>query len=94
MIWPIAGLLICRVAIVLCSVGVGTSAKPLTKFWSWMCWPVLGLTIRGGWPGGGGVQVAVHQGNGGGAFADRRSDPFHRSLAHVTGGEHPGQAGL
>jgi len=40
------------------------------------------------------LEVAVDQGDGGGAFADRRGDPFDRSLAHVTGGEHPGQAGF
>lgn len=78
----------------LCSVAVGTFARPLAEFWSWVCWLVRGLPIQGGWPGGGGVQVAVHQGDGSGAFADRRSNPFHRSLADVTGGEHPGQAGL
>jgi hypothetical protein len=73
----------------LCSVAVGAFARLLAEFWSWVCWPVRGLPIRGGRPGGGGVQVAVHLGDGGGAFADRRSNPFHRSLAHVTGGERP-----
>jgi hypothetical protein len=36
----------------------------------------------------------VDEGDGGRAFADGGSDPFDRSLAHVTGGEHPGQAGF
>src|SRR6516165_2526963 len=40
------------------------------------------------------AQVAVHQGDGGRAFANRGSDPLDRSAAHVTGCEHPGQAGL
>jgi hypothetical protein len=44
--------------------------------------------------GGGGVQVVVDQGDGGHAFAYCGGDPFDRSLAHVTGGEHPGQAGF
>jgi hypothetical protein len=78
----------------LCSVGVGTFTSPLAVFWSWVCWPVRGVPTRGGWPGGGGLEMAVDQGDGGGAFADRRGDPFHGSLAHVTGGEHPGQAGF
>jgi hypothetical protein len=40
------------------------------------------------------LEVAVDQGDGGGAFADRRGHPFDRSLAHVAGGEHSGQAGF
>src|SRR5262249_61524491 len=52
------------------------------------------LPARAGLCGGGGTQVLVHQGDGGGAFADGGGDPFDRSAAHVPGGEHPGQAGL
>ena len=44
--------------------------------------------------GGGGLQVTVHQGDGVGAFAYGGGDPFDRSVADVTGGEDPGQAGL
>ena len=94
MICSIVGLLTCRVAITLCPVGVGTLTRPLTESRSGVCWPVRGLPARGGWCGRGGLQVVVHQGDGGRAFADRGSDPFDRSLAHVTGCEHPGQAGL
>jgi hypothetical protein len=36
----------------------------------------------------------MYQGDGGGAFADRGGDAFDRSAAHVTSGEHAGQAGL
>src|SRR5215472_5530241 len=52
------------------------------------------LLTDGGSCGGGGTQVAVHQGDGGGALADGGGDPFDRFVAHVPGGEHPGQAGF
>ena len=78
----------------LCSVGVRTFTRPLAVFWPWACWLVRELLTKGDWCGRGGLEVAVYQGDGGGAFADRRGDPFDRSLAHVTGGEHPGQAGF
>lgn len=52
------------------------------------------LTARGGWCCRHGLQVAVHRGDRGRAFANRGSDPFNRSPAHVTSREHPGQAGL
>jgi hypothetical protein len=82
------------VVIMLCSVGVGAFTSPLAVFWSWVCWPVRGLPTRGGWRGGGDLEVALYQGDGGGTFADRGGDAFDRSLAYVTGGEHPGQAGF
>ena len=78
----------------MCSVGVGMFTGLLAVFWSWVCWPVRGLPRRGWRGGGGGVQVAVYQGDGGGAFADGGGDPFDRSVARVTGGEHSGQAGF
>ena len=59
-----------------------------------VCWPVGRVTGAQGWCGGAGLQVAVDQGDGGGAFADRGGDPFDRSLADVAGGEYAGQAGL
>src|SRR5690349_3347719 len=65
----ISGLLTCRVVIMLCSVGVGAFTRPLAVFWSWVCWQIRGLPTRGGWRGGSGLEVAVDQGDGGGAFA-------------------------
>ena len=65
------------------------------------CVPVAGVLASEGVTGpaaagavGGGLQVAVHQRDGGRAFADRGGDPFDRSAARVTGREHPGQARL
>jgi hypothetical protein len=40
------------------------------------------------------LQVAVHQGDGDRAFADGGGDPFDRSVARITGGEHSREAGL
>jgi hypothetical protein len=71
----------CGLAITLCSVGVGTVTRPLTESRSRVSWLVRGFPARGGWCGGGGLQVAVQQGDGGRAFAYRGSDPFDRSLA-------------
>jgi hypothetical protein len=47
------------------------------------------LPARSGWCGGGGLQVAVHLGDGGRAFADGGGDPFDRSVAHVAGSKPP-----
>jgi hypothetical protein len=80
--------------IMLCSVGVGTFTKPLTESRLRVCWLAGVLPACGGWSGGSGVQVAVHQGDGGRAFADGGGDTFDRSAAHVTGCEYPRQAGL
>jgi hypothetical protein len=87
MICSISGLLTCRMAITLCSVGVGTFTGLLPESWPRVCRPVSA-------GGRGGVQVAVHQRDGGRAFADGGCDPVDRSAAHVAGCEHPGQAGF
>jgi hypothetical protein len=64
------------VAITLWSVGVGTFTGLLTESRSRVCWPAGHILVGRGWCGGGGVQVAVDQGDGGGAFADGGCDPF------------------
>src|SRR5512135_3262175 len=92
----ILGLLTCRVASTLCSLGVSKVPRPSAE----SRWCAGGVRRRGCWlvrvfPARGcSCQVAVYQGDGGGAFADRGCDPFDRSPAHVTGCEHPRQAGF
>jgi len=94
MICSIFGLLNCRMLITLWSVGEGTFTGPLTQSRSRVCWPAgpfsgrRRLVRRRRFAGTGAP------GDGGRAFADGGGDPFDRSLAHVTGGEYPGQAGL
>src|SRR5215472_7699133 len=94
MVCFISGLLTCGLAITLCLVGVSEVTGPPAQSRLRACLTAAVLPVRSDWCGGGSGQVAVDKGNGGRAFADRRSDPFDRSAAHVTGGEHPGQAGL
>src|SRR5215470_11924133 len=94
MVCFISGLLTCGLAITLCLVGVSEVTGPPPESRLRVCLPAAVRPARVGWCGGGSRQRAMDQGNGGRAFADRRSDPFDRSAAHVTGGEHPGQAGL